>query len=510
MGAFVGTAGRSFKMKTTIIIALLVVTFHLSSAQTINSFDGIGASQVSNQQIDFDPNGAVGTKQFMEWINNYYQAYDKTTLVPVWPAPQIGTQPWRTSNMPNCYSVGGDGIILFDHLAQRWVIGVRASSNRVAYYCIAISNTDDLASSGLQWYTYQFYLNPVVGTNAQGHPYFPDWPKLGTWPNGYYVSFDLLDTDNNWIPIGILVCAFDRTNMLTGSNQRPPQCFSSPVSIPANGSYYPAHSLIPADIDGTTAPPPSQDEFLVSYQNPPLDGLSTMSNTLNLFDFHLDWTTATNSSLTQSVLSVQEYEPGCYLPTNVGNTACVWEPSINTATGHHYFVWAGGDRLMPRFAYRNFGTYQSYLVSHTVQGGSSTRQTGIRWYELRGSGVPSLFESGTIMPTSNLFLFMPSIAQDHVGNAAVGYSLSSMTLHPSINAAWWNLRSGTAPTRHRIFTGSADEKNSTQWGDYVSMTVDPIDDCTFWYVNEYFATNQTGFPLTWKTRIANFKLSTCP
>jgi hypothetical protein len=498
-------------MKTCILTAILVFVFQLAPAQVITSFDGIDASQLSNQQIDFDPNGAVGTKQYMEWVDVYYQAYDKITLAPVWADPQLGTQPWRTNNMPNCYSVGGDGVVVFDHLAQRWVIGARTNSNGTYYYCLAVSSTDDLSSTSLQWYTYDFYLNPVLGTNSQGHAYFPDWPKLGTWSNGYYVSFDLLDVNKNWIPIGILVCAFDRSNILIGGTQRSPQCFSNPDPIPSSGSYYPGHSLIPADIEGTVAPPASQDEFLLSIQDPPQDGVSTTASSLNMWDFHLDWTTPSNSSLTASTITVPAYEPGCYVPTNVVNAACVPEPSINPSTGH-YRVWSGGDRLMPPLAYRNFGTYQSYVISHTIQGSTSagsTRQTGIRWYELRGSRTPSLYQSGTVMPTSNYFLFLSSIGQDHVGNASVGYSLSSMTLHPSINIAHWNLRTGSSPTKQRVIAGSGDEENSTQWGDYNSMTTDPIDDCTFWYVNEYFTNNQTGFPLDWHTRIANFKIFNC-
>jgi hypothetical protein len=499
-------------MKRKTLIAVVMLAIHIAAAQVITSFDGLSASQLAKQQIDFDPNGAVGTKQYMEWVNVYYQAYDKITFRPIWASPQIGTQPWRTNNMSNCYSIGGDGVILFDHLAQRWVIGGRSSSNGNYYYCLAVSNTDDLSSASLQWYTYEYYLNPALKTNSQGLTYFPDWPKLGTWSDAYYVSFDLLDRSNNWIPIGIVVCAFDRTNMLNNNPQRPPQCFSDPSPIPSSGSYYPGHSLIPADIEGTVAPPSSQDEFLLSIEDPPLDGVSTISTSLNLWGFHVDWTTPSNSTFTHSTPTVPAYEPGCYVPTNVATAACAPEPTINPATGHPYRLWSGGDRLMPPLAYRNFGTYQSYVISHTIQGSTttgSTRQTGIRWYEFRGSSTPNLFQSGTIMPTSYYFLFLSSIGQDHVGNAAVGYSVSSMTLHPSINIADWNLPADTSPTKERVITGSGDEENSTQWGDYNSMSTDPVDDCTFWYVNEYFSSNQTGFPLTWKTRIANFKISSC-
>jgi hypothetical protein len=165
---------------------------------------------------------------------------------------------------------------------------------------------------------------------------------------------------------------------------------------------------------------------------------------------------------------------------------------------------------MPRFAYRNFGSYESFLVSHTIQVGlKGAKQTGIRWYELRGSATPAVYQTGTIAPDKTLFRFMPSIAQDRAGNVAVGYSVSRATTHPGIRATWWSLPNGTVPTEISIQNGGGDEENSTHWGDYTSMTVDPVDDCTFWYVNEYFASNQTGSSINWNTRIANFRVSTC-
>ncbi len=163
---------------------------------------------------------------------------------------------------------------------------------------------------------------------------------------------------------------------------------------------------------------------------------------------------------------------------------------------------------MPRFAYRNFGTYESFLVSHDVQPGSTT-QTGIRWYELRGSGTPAVYQDGTINPDNTTYRFIPSIAEDSAGNAAVGYSISSSETHPDMNASWWNLTSDTAPDEFTLYDGTADLENTWHWGSYDSMTVDPVDGCTFWYVNEYYPQNQTGTEIIWHTRISNFQLPGC-
>ena len=165
---------------------------------------------------------------------------------------------------------------------------------------------------------------------------------------------------------------------------------------------------------------------------------------------------------------------------------------------------------MPRLAYRNFGSYESFLVSHTVElvtGG--TGPTAVRWYELRGSGTPAVFQSGTVNLGKGMFRFMPSIAQDHVANMAVGYSVSGSSTHPSIAASYTNLQKRPRPTEISLWSGTADEENSYHWGVYTSMTIDPVDDCTFWYVNEYFDTPQTGSAVTWQTRISHFVLPNC-
>ena len=489
--------------KSGILMVLFALMTSWSVAQTVTSFDGIAAAQVAHPEFDVDPNGAVGTKQYMEWINVYYQAYDKVTLAPVWSSPQPASNPFTANGLNACNNFSGDGIINFDRLASRWVISVRTTISNNYTYCIAISNTDDLSSKSLSWHAYEVPLNPILGTNSQGNVYFPDWPKLGTWPDAYYLTIDLNDVNNNYREVGVVVCALDRTNMLNGGTPNSPQCFTNPSTV--NGSLYLAHSLIPADVDGTTAPPSGRDEYLVSIENPVNDGVTKTSNSFNLWQFHVDWTNPANSTFTQSSVSVAPYTPGCYNAASPSQTICVPEPTTGT-TGQH--IDSVGDRFMPRFGYRNFGSYESFLISHTVQPGGS-QQTGIRWYELRGSGTPTLYQDGTVNPDTSLYRFMPSIAQDSSGNAAVGYSVSSASVHPGLSASWWNLVNLTAPVEVSLYSGAADEENTYHWGDYSSITVDPVDGCTFWYVNEYFPTNETGTAINWHTRIANFRLSGC-
>jgi hypothetical protein len=498
----------------------------------LTSFDGMLPDTSNASNTDIDPNGAIGTKQFMEYVNTEYQAYDRTTFQPVLTPStgmvgQAANTPWKNplnttgGQITNCIGPGItlDVVIIFDRLASRWVIAGKAYDGTVtgSYYCIAVSNTDDASSPTFGWYAYAFSLGPVLGTNSAATAYVPDWAKLGTWPNAYYAAMDMLFDNNTPTESGVAVCAFDRNNMLNGNTMDPPQCFTDTiVSDPAmdSGGIYLGHSLIPADFNGTTPPPANRDEYLVSIQNPVNDGTTLTSTTFNLWDFHVDWTNPANTTHTLTPITVSTYTPGCYLfvPGEPAGTICVLEPPISSGGQH---IDSVGDRFMPRFDYRNFGSYESFLVSHTVNTGLNLNQnpwqTGVRWYELRdsGTGAPSVYQYGLISPDDSQFRFLPSIAQDSFGNAAAGYSVSNNTTDPGINFSYWNLGTTNAtPAEVPIFSGAGEEitlpTGSGKWGSYSSMTVDPIDDCTFWYVNEYWPTNSD-----WATRIAFFKLPSC-
>ncbi|MFZ0803579.1 MAG: hypothetical protein WBQ09_04370 [Terriglobales bacterium] len=486
------------------VLVFLLLTGLASAQVTVTTLEGIDASQYKSAGLSIDPNGAVGTVQFTEWTNAVYWAFNKATGEPLTAAPVEGDTPWRNNNMPDCYGASGNVELLFDHLAKRWIIGRRtAQSGPTYFYCIAVSNTDDMTSPTFTWYTYELPLIAILGQKkGDGKTYYPDYPKIGTWIDGYYVAIDVEDPDT-FAEVGIVACAFDRTTMLTGGTMRTPQCFK--VATNPN-SVFRAHSLEPADIEGTVAPPTGEAEYFVSIQNP-AEGQST-SNTLNEWILHVNWSTPGNSTFSGPIsLGVNPYTPGCFNINNVASTVCVPEPS-SSQTGN--LIDSVGDRLMQRLAYRRFtGTnkYQSWLVTHAIQTGSGPlSQTGIRWYEARDNRT---FNVGTISYNDPNYRFMPSAAQDKVGNMAVGYSVSGNNLHPSIAASYLNLQNRTLPTEIPLWGGTADEENSYHWGVYTSMTIDPVDDCTFWYVNEYFDTAQIGSGVTWQTRISHFALPNC-
>jgi hypothetical protein len=245
--------------------------------------------------------------------------------------------------------------------------------------------------------------------------------------------------------------------------------------------------VLPADLDGATAPPSGSPEFFLNFG----------SNSLNLWKFHVDFSNSGNSTLAgPSVLSVAAFSEAC--PTGT----CIPQKGTSQTLD------SLGDRLMYRLAYRNFGDHESLVVNHSVNPNTGPA-SGVRWYELRSpNSSPVVFQQSTYAIDSNS-RWMGSIAMDKLGDMALGYSVSSSTLNPSIRIttrlAGDPLNQLGAETT--IFNGTGSQNGGlNRWGDYSAMSVDPVDDCTFWYTQEYLKANGS---FNWSTRISSFKFSTC-
>src|SRR4029079_7476005 len=207
-----------------------------------------------------------------------------------------------------------------------------------------------------------------------------------------------------------------------------------------------------------------------------------------------------NATLTgPTTIAVAAFSPAC------GGGACVPQP------GTREKLDSLGDRLMYRPAYRNRGGTETLVVSHSVKvsGNKKTEVDGVRWYEVRSpNATPSVFQQGTFSPDATS-RWMPSAAMDKLGNIAVGDSASSGTVHPAVRYAVRQAGDplGTLQAETSVIEGAGSQlTNLNRWGDYSAMTIDPVDDCTFWYTNEYEKADGT---FNWSTRIASFKITGC-
>ncbi len=314
-----------------------------------------------------------------------------------------------------------------------------------------------------------------------GSTQFPDYPKVGVWPDGYYITYNIFN--NGLTFAGSKLCAFDRAKMLVGAAATQ-QCFQ--LSSAFGG-------VLPSDLDGASPPPAGTPNLMLAFG----------SNSLNLWKFHVDWATPANTTLTGPTgIAVASFAPAC----NGGGT-CIPQSSTTEKLD------SLADRLMYRLAYRHFADGHGALVlNHSVTAGTSV---GVRWYELRNatgstmaSTTPVVYQQGTYAPDAT-YRWMGSIAMDGSGDIAVGYSASSASLNPSIR---YTGRApgdpvGTMAAETILKTGTGSQlANLSRWGDYSAMTVDPVDDCTFWYTNEYMKSSGT---FNWSTWISSFRFPAC-
>jgi hypothetical protein len=440
----------------------------LVAVTTTRNFDGIGngIAGFSVGGAPPDTNGAVGLTQFVQAVNSSFAVFDKNTG-----ALELGPEDFRTLYTGFgglCETNGGsDPVVLYDKLSNRWILSILVSSNAVNFECFAVSTSADATGS------YNRYAIPFG-------QFLNDFPKLGVWPDAYYFSGNEFDQINGGLADRNF-CAIDRPSSQSGA---PLQmiCFKIATSQTSG-------SVLPADMDGATPPPLGEPNFFIGL------GLGPGFATLRMFKFHVDFTTPANSQLSAPIdIPVAAFTRLC--PGN----HCIPQP------GTTQLLDSIGDVPNFRVAYRNFGDHEAIVLNHSVQAGTSS---GVRWYELRDpNGTPTVFQQGTFAPDTN-WRWMAGIAIDKAGDIAVGYTLSSGTVRPSLGIAARvpSDPAGTLGPETVAFSGAGSQTTTlNRWGDYSAMTVDPEDDCTFWYTNEYIPTNGT---FNWRTRIVSFSVPGC-
>lgn len=441
-----------------------------SSPTLINNFEGIGSGLPNFfvQVAPPDTNGAVGLTQYVQWVNINFAVFDKITgsILAGFPVP--GNTLWSGFGGPCETNNDGDIIVLYDQINNRWIFGQFAVRNlnpppnflTNSFQCVAVSTSSDVTGS-YNRYAFEF-MNE-----------FDDYPKMAVWPDAYYATFNIFNP-STLVFEGVEACAFDGNAMRNGQT-------ATAICLP-NTPLATEFGLLPSNLDGQTLPPPGSPNFMMDFA----------VNSLNLFRFHVDFTTPANSTFTG--------------PTNIPVTAftpfeCSGSITCVPQSGTTQLLDTLGDRLMYRLAYRNFGTHESLVVNHSVIAGTSS---GIRWYEIQSpNGTPVVAQQSTYAPNTN-FRWMGSIAMDVSGDMALGYSVSSASIFPQI-AVTGRAASDPASTMQAetsVISGNGAQIGGlSRWGDYSAMQIDPLDDCTFWYTQEYIAT--TG-NFNWNTRIASF------
>lgn len=406
-----------------------------------------------------DTIGAVGPNHYVQMVNaTSVQIFNKagasvagpSQLSLLWPAGGCST------------SSNGDPIAVYDGMADRWLLAQFSKGNGV---CVAVSQTADPTGA---YYGYEFTT-----------PTFPDYFKIGVWPNAYYMSA----SESTYTAL-----ALDRAKMLAG------QAATMIRFAPASAT----NLLMPATVVGPT-PPAASDPgiFYTFFDNVRHGGVDRLA----FYHFSPDWTTPANSTFTLA----QAVPLTSFTYTVCGFFILDCIPQGGTSQR----VDPVSEWPMWQLQYRDLGVGGKKLVGNfTVDAGGD--RAGIRWFEVTKTGAATyaLTQEGTHAPADTLHRWMGSIGIDRSGGIALAYSTSSATAFPSLQHASRAAgdAAGTLQAEGTLFAGTGSQTGSNRWGDYSALTVDPSDDCTFWFTSEYYAVSSGN---GWRTRIAKFKLPEC-
>jgi hypothetical protein len=415
----------------------------LNVASVLLSFEGAVEGRPD------DPNIDVGPNHVMQMINFATTIYDKHGNVLLGPVPNPFF--WQGFGGACETANGVDPIVLYDHLADRWLVSIIGQQG---FECVAVSATTDPTGS---WHRYAFDIGAE-----------PDYPKFGVWPDAYYLSVDI--QAGGFLTGDAKVFALERDRMLAGEDTRLLECDAPSIT-----------HLLPADLDGPAPPTGTPNIFAV------LSGME-----LQLWEFAVDWTHPEHSTFTlRQDLAPEPFDDDLCFGGSL--EACIDQPHVTEQ------LIALSDRLMWRLQYRHFGLYQTMVTNHTVDA-TGTGIAGVRWYELRTTGGDwFIYQQGTYAPDDGTHRWMGSIAMNGSGDIALGYSVSSASTFPSIRftgqtadqsgTGLMNVKETTILNGRGAQTGPGVSSRLTGWGDYTSMMVDPSDDAMFWYTNQYLTEN---------------------
>ncbi|MCD4725052.1 MAG: PKD domain-containing protein [Bacteroidales bacterium] len=417
-----------------------------TTAATVHqNFAGVGIYTTIGGRVPPDPNGDVGPDHYMQMVEVRFQIFDKSGNSLYGPA--FNNTLWDSTF--NNLDGSGDPVVLYDEYADRWIASQRWINPEPPHnLLIAVSETGDPTGA---WYRYVYEFD-----NKFRHP------KIGVWPDGYYFTIDCYSETG--------VCVVDRTAMIAGDPTARLIMFTTPYRF-----------ILPSDADGATMPPAGSPAYMMCLES-----------SLKIWEVSVDWETPSNSSMTYATTLYRD-------PPYPAQFSRISQPGTTTQLEPYSL-----NRIMYRLQYRNFGTHEVLLTNHTV---NVDGQTGIEWYEIRNTGSGwDMYQQGAFAPSDGDARWMGSMAMNGKGDIALGYSVSSSSTYPSIRIAGQTAtNSGTGildVDETSIFEGYASQPESPEWGTYTMMAVDPSDDETFWYTNEY-----SRGRFFWETQIASFTIA---
>ena len=477
---------------------------------TIANFEGLGQQDnfnvLARRVNPPDPVGDVGPNHYVEMVNLTFAVYAKTGTRLLGPV-DLGAL-WADFPIEDCTDESGDPIVLYDQTTDRWLLtqfttrGLNPATPTAPFYnCVAVSQTGDPTGA---YFRYAFITQPDT---EDGGFFFPDYPKYGVWRDSYIMTTRDFGFDENY---GISVYGLEKNKMVDGNpNARAVQFFLDSEVVPLN---LVGDGLLPPDLDGKTKPKNDAPAPIVGTQDDG-GGYGATFDALNIWEFDVKWrSTPVASIVLKTQLPVVPFDS--IFPCAPTARDCLPQPGI-TNPDQFLDILSYRQRPIWRLAYRNKGAFETMVTNQSVE--ALPGLGGTRWYEIRRTGgTYSVHQQGTYA-LPGVHNWMGSIAADKSGNMALGYSVvNAVDVFPGIR--YTGRLAGDPPGQMTLGEGTvisgtaAQASLNSRWGDYTSLNLDPVDDCTFWYVNEYYTVEgaaQAPLGNGWQTRIASFKLPGC-
>ncbi len=407
-----------------------------------------------------DPSGAIGPNHYVNAYNSAFRIWDRegnqltapASLANLWPGEDLG-----------------DPIVFYDKYADRFVI--TQFSDSPDGFLVAVCTGSDPVNDG--WYTYRFNTNS-----------FPDYPKYSIWSDGYYIT---ANKNSNSASTSEVVFVIDRDKLIDGDNTAEMVGFSLP-GIDTFGFFSP----LGFNCNGDELPPPG-DAPIVYMQDNAWFGVST--DHLKLWNINVDWDNPNSSTISSPQIINTAVFKSVFDGGSFSNLPQPLGPDIDALQA----------TVMYMAQYRRFSDHNSVVFNFVVDLNNNSNHAGIRWYELRQDNDGdnwSIYQEGTHEQPDGHSAFCGSMAMDALGNIGMAYTVVSSTQMVSLR---YTGRFESDPLNEMtviedtLIEGTSNNSN-LRYGDYAQLTIDPIDDKTFWHIAEYFSSGR-------KNLIAAFKIS---
>ena len=440
-----------------------------------------------------DPTGDVGPNHYVQMVNSQFQVFNKTggSLA----GPSAISQIWvNAGDTGECSTTNdGDPIVLYDHLADRWLLS----------QFDATAPTSPNASRSRRRRMRPGRISSIASRSRRGRPPSLITRNFGVWPDGYYLS-----TFEGGAGLGAYV--FERSMMLTGNPARTVEYGKTgALNGPAG---FRSTRMLPSDLDGPAPPAGSPNYFIRTGED-----VQGVTDRIDVFEAAVNW----GDPLTSSFTNVQTIATAAFNFFSCPNDGlgtprlCIDQP--NTAQTVE-LSWVGPCGACSIAISAPTRPWSSIRPSMPIRLATTPVSAGTRFVGPRpaagtgGSTSKARMRRRQPVPPMQLGSSGGWAARPWIALATSRWRTTSSTTMTPIRSSPGSatrdvsqvIRQASSHKGRRPSSTAESASNANRWGDYTHLSVDPTDDCTFWYTAEWIDTANVR-----RTQIASFNFPSC-